>query len=193
MILSKKDYKIWREADRISLGVSKNSINIMRNEIYLFEIRLRKLELAINCSKNRIRILYRKMLYKKSSIKLGYSISPNTFGPGLSIAHRGTIVVNGGARIGSNCRIHVDVNIGTTPGKDSSAPVIGDNCYIGPGAKIFGPIKIGPNTVIGANAVVGSDFPEGYQTIAGVPAQVISGKSSDGMLVKGFPVISPTK
>jgi hypothetical protein len=57
MILSKKDYKIWREADRISLGVSKNSINIMRNEIYLFEIRLRKLELAINCSKNRIRIL----------------------------------------------------------------------------------------------------------------------------------------
>jgi serine O-acetyltransferase len=113
-------------------------------------------------------------------------MSPNTFGPGLSIAHRGNIVVNGGARIGANCRIHVGVNIGTEAGKADAAPTIGDNCYIGPGAKIFGPIMIGPNTVIGANAVVNKSYPEGNQTLGGIPAQAISNKSSKGLLIEGY-------
>lgn len=96
------------------------------------------------------------------------------------------IVVNGGAKIGANCRIHVDVNIGTEAGKDSAAPKIGDNCYIAPGAKIFGPITIGAGTVIGANAVVNKSFPDGNQTLGGVPARVISFKTSDGLLIKGL-------
>ncbi len=146
---------------------------------------MRKLEYAINCGKNPIRTFYRKILFRKSSVKLGFSISPNTFGPGLSIAHRGTIVVNGGARIGANCRIHVDVNIGTEAGKSDAAPSIGDNCYIGPGAKIFGPIEIGSGSVIGANAVVNKSFPEGDQTLGGIPAKVISQKNSEGLLIKG--------
>jgi serine O-acetyltransferase len=78
------------------------------------------------------------------------------------------------------------VNIGTEAGKSASSPTIGDNCYIGPGAKIFGEIIIGANTVIGANAVVNKSFPEGNQTIAGIPARVISQKSSEGLLIKGF-------
>lgn len=40
------------------------------------------------------------------SAKLSISIKPNVFGPGLSIAHYGGIVVNPNAHIGSNCRIH---------------------------------------------------------------------------------------
>ncbi len=156
------------------------------NQIYVFQMRMRKLEYAINCGRSSIKVLYRKILFRKSSVKLGFSISPNTFGPGLSIAHRGTIVVNGGARIGANCRIHVDVNIGTEAGKSDAAPRIGDNCYIGPGAKIFGPIEIGSGSVIGANAVVNKSFPEGNQTLGGIPAKVISKKSSEDLLVKGF-------
>jgi serine O-acetyltransferase len=156
------------------------------NDIYIFQMRMRKLEFALNCGKNPIKRLYRKILFRKSSVKLGFSISPNTFGPGLSIAHRGTIVVNGGARIGANCRIHVDVNIGTEAGKSATAPTIGENCYIGPGAKLFGEINIGSNTVIGANAVVNKSFPEGNQTLGGIPATVISSKSSEGLLIKGF-------
>jgi serine O-acetyltransferase len=134
-------------------------------------------------------VLLQRFLYRRISIKLGISISPNTFGPGLSIAHRGTIVVNGGAQIGANCRIHTGVNIGTEAGKADAAPVIGENCYIGPGAKIFGPIQIGSNSVIGANAVVNKSFPEGGQTIAGVPAKIISSKSSKGYLVEGHIII----
>jgi serine O-acetyltransferase len=185
-IESRVDYQSFRDADKASLGIEKTGFKRFHNEIYIFETRLRKLEFALNCSSNPIRILYRKILFRRISVKLGFSISPNTFGAGLSIAHRGTVVVNGGAKIGSNCRIHADVNIGTEAGKSAAAPKIGDNCYIGPGAKIFGDIVIGPNTVIGANAVVNKSFPEGNQTIAGIPARVISQKSSDGLLIKGF-------
>ena len=186
MIKSKADFKAYHEADCESLQISRNKIVRFLDEIYVFQLRMRKLEYAKNCGKNPIQVLYRKILFRKSSVKLGFSISPNTFGPGLSIAHRGTIVVNGGARIGANCRIHVGVNIGTEAGKADAAPTIGDNCYIGPGAKVFGPIEIGPNTVIGANAVVNKSFPEGNQTLGGIPAKKISDKSSDGLLIYGF-------
>ena len=159
----------------------------MLNEIVTFQVRLRRLEYALNCSRNPLRVLFRRFLYRRIAIKLGISISPNTFGPGLSIAHRGNIVVNGGARIGANCRVHVGVSIGTEAGKADAAPTIGDNCYIGPGAKLFGHIEIGSNSVIGANAVVNKSFTEGSQTIAGVPATVISSKSSKGYLIQGYP------
>lgn len=185
-IKSKADYQLFVESDRRSLGLKNQRNWFMLNEVLAFQIRLRRLEFALNCSKNPVRILIRRFLYRRSSIRLGYSISPNTIGPGLSIAHRGTIVVNGGARIGANCRLHVGVNIGTEAGKSDSAPTIGDNCYIAPGAKIFGPIQIGSNSVIGANAVVNKSFPEGNQSIAGVPAVVISDKSSKGLLIQGF-------
>lgn len=147
---------------------------------------MRKLEYALNCRRNPILKLYRRILFRHASVKLGFSIPPNTFGPGLAIAHRGTIVVNGGARIGANCRIHVDVNIGTEAGKSAAAPKIGDNCYIGPGVKLFGEIVIGPGTVIGANSVVNKSFPDGNQTLAGIPARKISDKTSDGLLIRGF-------
>jgi serine O-acetyltransferase len=185
-IESRSDYEFFRFADQKSLGINKGRITLRGEKIYVFEARLRKLEFALNCSSNPMRIIFRKILFRRISVKLGYSISPNTFGPGLSIAHRGTIVVNGGAKIGANCRIHADVNIGTEAGKSDSAPIIGDNCYIGPGAKIFGPIEIGSGSVIGANAVVNRSFPEGNQTLGGIPAKVISNKSSEGLLIKGF-------
>jgi serine O-acetyltransferase len=185
-IESRLDYRSFRSADQKALGIDRSCSASLTNEIFIFEARLRKLEFALNCSKNPIRVFFRKILFRRISVKLGYSISPNTFGPGLSIAHRGTVVVNGGARIGANCRLHVDVNIGTEAGKASASPIIGDNCYIGPGAKLFGEILIGPNTVIGANAVVNKSFPEGNQTIAGIPAKAISQKTSEGLLIKGF-------
>ena len=37
------------------------------------------------------------------------------------------------------------------------ALTIGDNCYIGAGAKIIGTVKVGNNCRIGANAVVAKD------------------------------------
>ena len=83
--------------------------------------------------------------------------------------HWGSIVISSRAIIGCNARIHSCVNIGADK---SGAPVIGDNVYIGPGAKIFGNISIGNNVKIGANAVVNKSFPSDV-SIAGVPAKII--------------------
>jgi acetyltransferase-like isoleucine patch superfamily enzyme len=50
--------------------------------------------------------------------------------------------------------------------------VIGDDVWIGAGAKILRNVHIGKGAVIGANSVVTSDVPE-YAIVAGVPARVI--------------------
>ncbi|MDD4260301.1 MAG: hypothetical protein PHP38_10695, partial [Sphaerochaetaceae bacterium] len=113
---------------------------------------MRKLEYYENCKKGIVSFVVRLFLTKKYfnlSVKLGFSIPTNVFGPGLSIAHRGTIIVSRGAKIGANCRLHACVNIGTKAGADELAPTIGDDCYIGPGVKMYGEISIANGTAIG--------------------------------------------
>lgn len=186
MISSHDEYIEYLEADRISLNRKKSLKMYFFDDIWRFQRLMRKLEYLTNCKKNRILKNIVKYQYLKQSLKLGFEIPINVFGPGLSIAHAGTIVVNSGAKVGANCRLHVCVNIGTEAGKDHAAPSIGENCYIGPGAKLFGRIDIGPNMAIGANAVVAKSFPAGNATIGGVPAKIISEKTSDGLLIKGY-------
>ena len=103
------------------------------------------------------------------------------FGPGLSIAHYGTIVVSTAARVGKNCRLHEGVNIGATNGS-SRAPQIGDNVFIGTGAKIIGDITIADDVAIGANAVVVKSIQEQGITVGGVPAKKISVNNSHSNL-----------
>ena len=57
------------------------------------------------------------------------------------------------------------------------APTIGDNVYIGPGAKIFGAIHIGNNVRIGANCVVFEDVPDNATVVLPKPRIII--KSPD--------------
>lgn len=54
----------------------------------------------------------------------------------------------------------------------SCAPEIGDNVYIGAGAKVFGSITIGNNVFIGANSVVVNDVPDNC-TVVGAPAKIV--------------------
>ena len=65
-------------------------------------------------------------------------------------------------RIGDNCVIMQHVTIGSTiygGGKRAGAPSIGNNVFIGAGAKIIGGITIGDNAKIGAGCVVAEDVP----------------------------------
>jgi len=105
-------------------------------------------------------------------LKLGFTIPINVFGPGLSIAHYGTIVVSQHASVGANCRLHAGVNIGASAGQ-KGAPEIGNNVYIGPGAIIFGNIKIADGVSIGANATVNKSFETNNVVVAGTPARVV--------------------
>jgi serine O-acetyltransferase len=50
-------------------------------------------------------------------------------------------------------------------------PVIEDDVYIAPGAKILGDVHIGHDSLIGANAVVVSSVPPG-SLVVGVPGVV---------------------
>lgn len=186
MIRSYEDYLSHLEADRIALNRKRTIKSMLFDDVWKFQRLMRKLEYLTNCKKNKILRALVAYQYHRQGRRLGFSIPINVFGPGLSIAHQGTIVVNGGAQVGANCRLHVCVNIGTEAGKDRDAPIIGDNCYIGPSVTMFGKIIIGPNMAIGANAVVNKSFPEGNATIGGVPARIISERTSDGLLIRGY-------
>jgi serine O-acetyltransferase len=183
MIKSKKDYYSYLEADRIALDKPKLSLLVKlkeylsRDHIWRFQRLLRKLEYYKNV-KNKFSVFFRiyyvllKIKLKNLSLKLGFSIPENVFGPGLAIIHYGTIIINSRAKIGSNCRIHACTNIGESGGV-AGAPVIGDNVYIGPGAKIYGDISIPNNVAIAANAAVGKSFLNENKVIGGVPAKEI--------------------
>ena len=85
------------------------------------------------------------------------------------------VFISGGAKIGKNCVIFHQVTIGSNTLKNSpryGAPTIGDNVYIGAGAKIIGNVTIGNNCRIGANCVVAKDIPANC-TVISQPARVI--------------------
>ncbi|MCS7474893.1 serine O-acetyltransferase [Myroides odoratimimus] len=131
-------------------------------------------------SKNPKNIFY-KLIHRKLSYKFGIQIPIGTkIGRGFYIGHYNCIVVNQGAIIGDNVNISHGVTIGqVNVGDKEGAPIIGNNVYIGPGAKIVGAIKIGNNVAIGANAVVVKDV-EDNCIVGGIPAKVLSMKGSKG-------------
>jgi serine O-acetyltransferase len=82
-------------------------------------------------------------------------------GPGLFIGHFGGITVSASAVLGNNCSISQNVTIGVSgTGDKVGVPVIGDDVYIAPGARLFGKITIGNNVKIGANAVIYKSLPD---------------------------------
>lgn len=82
------------------------------------------------------------------------------------------IVISNQAKIGKGVTILQQVTIGVKH-MGGKAPVVGDDVFIGAGAKILGEISIGNNVKIGANAVVLEDVPEGC-TVVGVPVRIVA-------------------
>ena len=186
MINSKNDYLKYLKQDKLALGKNYKSPKLVHDEIWRFEILLRKTEYYVNCKKTFIGKLYSKVLqflYYKKRLKYNTYIPLNVFGPGLSIAHFGSIIVNGNAKSRKNCRIQDSVTIGATNGA-SDAPVLGDNIFIGSGARIIGKVNIASDIAIGSNAVVVNNFNESGITIGGVPAKKISDNNSHSNLNK---------
>lgn len=120
------------------------------------------------------KLLYIFCARRKNTLgnRIGVEIWENSFDEGLVIHHNGNIVINGGAKIGKNCKLHGDNCFGNSKA-GSSMPKLGDNVDIGVGAKILGDVTIANGIIIGANAVVTKSFIEENITIAGVPARKI--------------------
>ena len=91
------------------------------------------------------------------------------FGPGFVLIHATGVVINGQVIGGENVLIEHQVTIGA---ERRQSPRIGNNVFIGAGAKIIGQITIGDHSRVGANAVVLDDVPA-YATVAGIPARVV--------------------
>ncbi len=101
-------------------------------------------------------------------------------GKDLHLIHTGNIHVHPDAVIGDRCGIMHDVTIGTNdvpgaklqPNTKTGVPVIGNDVFIGAGAKLLGGITIGDDVVIAANSLVTTNIPSGSIAI-GVPARAI--------------------
>jgi serine O-acetyltransferase len=97
------------------------------------------------------------------------------FEEGFVIMHPVGVVINGAVKGGRNIVVESGVVIGAAKnGLPVKVPVLGNNIYIGSGAKIFGDITIGNNVKIGANSVVVKNIPDNV-TVVGIPARVVPG------------------
>ena len=115
LIQSKDDYQFYLDADKVAIrricptSLRQKLKSYLTEDVYKFERLLRKAEYHANCDTSVLGKVYASYLsYRlgKACLGLGFEIPINCFGPGLSIAHLGTVVVHGKTRIGANCRIH---------------------------------------------------------------------------------------
>lgn len=106
--------------------------------------------------------------------KTRLAIGPNSCDWGIKIWHCGDIIINNAAKVGKNLTIYPGCIIGQKHSIDE-VPVIGDNCYMGAGSKVFGKVRIGNNVTIAPNAIVTCDIPDNC-IVAGIPAKIIKFK-----------------
>ncbi len=101
----------------------------------------------------------------------GLDLHDARIGPGLFVSHgQGTVLA--AEWIGANAYVQQGVTVGWDYRGDR-LPRIGDDVFIGAGAKVLGAVTVGDGARIGANAVVLSDVPAGA-TAVGAPARVLA-------------------
>ncbi len=128
---------------------------------------------------------FARFMLSHYTYKLGISIPYVTqIDSGFYIGHFGGIVINEQSTIGKNCNISQGVTLGqANRGKNKGYPTLGNNIYIGPGAKIIGAVIIGNNVAIGANCVVTKNISDN-SVVVGIPGKVISSNGSKGYINK---------
>ncbi|MDE5631039.1 MAG: serine O-acetyltransferase [Bacilli bacterium] len=120
------------------------------------------------------RFLMARYISEKAKRKTGIEIHPGaTIGNGLFIDHGVGVVIGETAVIGDNVTMFHGVTLGGIGyEKGKRHPTIGNNVFIGCGAKILGNITVGDNAKVGANAVVVKDV-EANTTVVGIPGMVV--------------------
>ena len=96
----------------------------------------------------------------------------------INIAHSVGGAIGKGAVVEDRCMTFSGVVLGGTStakgreGWECAISRISNNCALGAGAKLTGPIEEGRNSIVGANSVETEGMP-GFSIAAGVPAPVI--------------------
>ena len=156
----KRIYQKFFYRDEYDLAVFKKKFFYIKNNAekksIIHKLKKRKYELDVR----NIEIKYNCGIPTETDIK-----ETITFPHGIN-----GIFISKGAKVGENCVIFHQVTIGSNTLKDSKrngSPIIGDNVYIGTGAKIIGNVKVGNNCRIGANCVVVKDIPDNTTVVLG--------------------------
>jgi acetyltransferase-like isoleucine patch superfamily enzyme len=97
-------------------------------------------------------------------------------GSSVTVGHHGLFaaqayLVGGGHEFEDEARAVIDQP------RTSRGIALGDNVWLGTGAKVLDGVRIGSDVVVGANAVVNGDLPDGA-IAAGVPARILRQRTS---------------
>ena len=128
----------------------------------------------------------------------GIEIHPGaTIGRRVFIDHGMGVVIGETAVIEDECTLYHGVTLGGTSwSKGKRHPTLQRGVVIGAGAKVLGPITLGPGAKVGSNAVVVRDVPSGA-TAVGIPARIIEDRSEIDREVKagqmGFSAYAVTR
>lgn len=116
-----------------------------------------------------------RLISQTARFLTGIEIHPGaTIGKGLFIDHGMALVVGETAEIGRDCVLFHNVTLGGTgKHKGKRHPTLGDEVFIGTGAVVLGPVKIGSRVRIGANSFIYMcDVPDDA-TVVGSPARMV--------------------
>ena len=126
--------------------------------------------------------LIARIISQFSRFLTGIEIHPAAkIGKNLFIDHGMGVVIGETSEIGGNVTIYHGVTLGgISPAENTKEqvnvkrhPTIKDNCIIGSGAQILGPVVLEKNARIGANTVILKNVPENG-TMVGNPARNIN-------------------
>ncbi|WP_249043207.1 serine O-acetyltransferase EpsC [Georgenia thermotolerans] len=113
-----------------------------------------------------------RLLSQAMRAATGIEIHPGAvLGRRLFIDHGMGVVIGETAEVGEDVvMFHGTTLGGTSMSRGKRHPTVGDRVLIGAGAKVLGPVTIGPDAKVGANAVIVRDVPSGSVAV-GVPAK----------------------
>jgi serine O-acetyltransferase len=167
-----EDLRMWKRIGYLgSSDGSDLSVKDALRLIWLYSGLRATINYRLSAAAYRLRIpLLPGMLARRNLRRYGLDIVPSVpIGPGLYIPHPvGTVIM--AQSIGSRCHLISGITIGMRGPQEFAT--IGDDVYIGAGARVLGDIHIGDGAQIGANAVVLKDVPAGV-TAVGVPARLL--------------------
>lgn len=179
VIHTRQKLQEWIQYERNQYGLPSGIVGFLlyvcgneKAAIWHYQKRLRCTEYHYN-AKHRIRYLWSTFLLNRLRIHYGMNIGLNTCGKGLKIMHVGSILINGNARLGENCALHINTAL-VAKGTTDAAPILGSGVVVGVGAAVVGGVRVAKNVAIGANAVVTRDIDEEDIAVAGIPARKVS-------------------
>lgn len=175
--LIEMDVKRWKEIEGINLSFFEAINWYMTYKKEFRNLIMHRFKHPSKSPMNLVHYFICRLLWRPMESLFIYTAD---IGGGLYIQH-GVASLIGAAKIGENCRIYQQVNIGY---KDDKTPILEDNVSVACGATVLGGITLEKGSLVAAGAVVLKDVPENA-IVAGVPAKIIGYKDENNLDFQG--------